>query len=323
MNIVILDDYQDAVRKLACFGKLTSFNTKIYTNVIKGNEQLIFRLKDADILILNHGRTCITAPILEKLPKLKLIVQIGYVGPHIDLQACARLDIAVVEGGESSNAAAEFTWALIMSAVRRLPQYVSTLKHGGWQQSGLKRASLPPNFALASRLAGKTLGIWGFGIIGSQIAYYGKVFGMHVLVWGSQSSRAKATEAGYQVAKSRAELFQQSDVLSLHLRLTEENQQIIGLDDLLQMKTTSLFVNTANANLVNTESLVCALNRGTPGLAAIDVFDSEPILQGHALLRLENTICTPHIACIDQETLEAHYGAAFEHILEFIAGYTA
>ena len=320
MNIVILDDYQDAVRKLACASKLDPFNAKVYTNHVKGNSQLIFRLKDADILILNHGRTQITRPILEKLPKLKLIIQIGLAGPHLDLKSCTELGIAVVEGTEPSEAAAEFTWALVMSSLRRIPQYVGMLKHGGWQQSGLKRASLPSNFALGTLLSGKTLGIWGFGRVGSLVAQYGRAFNMRVIVWGSEASRGKAVTAGYEIVRSKAELFEQSDVLSLHLRLSNDTFHIIKLNDLQLMKPTSLLVNTAHAELIDTESLVTALNRGTPGMAAVDVFDTEPILQGHALLRLENAICTPHISSVDQETFEAHFSKAFDDVLAFAQG---
>lgn len=320
MNIVILDDYQDAVRKLPCVSKLEPFNTKIYTNNVKGISQLTFRLKDADIVVLNAGRTHLTRQILEKLPKLKLIVQIGRVGPHLDLETCTAKGIAVVEGIGSPTATAEFTWALIMAVMRRLPQYVSMLKHGGWQQSGLKSASMPPNFALGTKLAGKTLGVWGYGRIGALIAHYGKTFNMHVLVWGSEASRAKAQALGHDTAQSREELFEQSDVLSLHLRLGENNHQIVKLEDLSRMKETALFVNTANSELVETQALVCALNRGRPGLAAIDVFDTEPILQGHALLRLENAICTPHIGAVDLESYETQFCAAFELISDYIEG---
>lgn len=320
MNIVILDDYQDAVRKLACACLLEPYNAKVYTNNVKGTSQLTFRLKDADIVILNHDRTQINRPILEKLNKLKLIIQIGQVGSHLDVDACTDMGIAVVNGHESAIATAEYTWALIMTSMRRLPQYIGMLKHGGWQQSGLKRSSMPNNFALGTRLEGKTLGIWGFGKIGSHLARFGQVFNMHILIWGSEESRQKAAAQGYDVAQTKEELFKKSDVLSVHLRLSDKTQHIIKFNDLTCMKPTSLFVNTANAGLVETEALVSALNRGRPGLAAIDVFDAEPILQGHALLRLENALCTPHIGCVDLGSYEKHYRAAFEHIANFING---
>lgn len=319
MKIVILDDYQDAVRKLPCADKIELFDTKIYTNTAKGVAQLNLRLKDADILVLNQARTVITREILKKHPNLKLIVQIGKITGHIDMDACTDLNIGVIDGHDCITTTAEFTWALIMAAMRRIPQYTSMLKYGAWQQSGLKQAFMPPNFALGVTLKDKVLGIWGFGRIGSLIATYGKTFGMHILVYGSEKSMQKAKSMGYSIAQSKSELFQQSDVLSLHLRLTENNRHIVQLQDLTQMKPSSLFVNTADAGLVHTQALVSALNRGTPGMAAIDVYDSEPIMQGHALLRMENTICTPHIGNTNKENLEQQYRKAFDHILNYAA----
>jgi D-3-phosphoglycerate dehydrogenase len=207
-----------------------------------------------------------------------------------------------------------------MAATRRLPQYISTLKHGGWQQSGLKSAAMPTNFGLGTVLRGKTLGIWGYGRIGQLVAGYGKAFGMNVLVWGRQASREKAATDGCQAATSREELFSQSDVLSLHLRLNDETAGMVALEDLSRMKATALFVNTSRAELLEPDALLVALNRGRPGLAAIDVFESEPILQGHALLRLENCICTPHIGYVEQESYELYFSVAFDNVINFIKG---
>src|SRR5574340_996795 len=232
MNIVILDDYQDAVRKLRCAGQLEPFNAKVYTNTVKGIGQLAVRLRDAEILVLIRERTHFPRALLEKLPRLRLIAQTGPVGAHIDLETCTRLGIAVAEGVGSPVAAAELTWALIMGAMRRLPQYISNLKHGAWQQSGLKAASMPPNFGVGCVLHGKTLGIWGYGKIGHIVAGYGRAFGMRVLVWGSEASRAKAAGDGLQAAASREELFSASDVLTLQLRLTDETAGIVTLEDL-------------------------------------------------------------------------------------------
>ncbi len=320
MNIVILDDYQDAVRKLQCASKLDAFPAKVYTNTVKGIGQLSVRLRDADVIVLIRERTQITRQLIEKLPRLKLIVQTGRMGSHIDVTACTERGIAVAEGVGSPVAPAELTWALIMAATRRLPQYISTLKHGGWQQSGLKSASMPTNFGLGTVLRGKTLGIWGYGRIGQLVAGYGKAFGMNVLVWGRQESREKAVSDGCQQAASREELFAHSDVLSLHLRLNEETTGIVTLEDLSRMKPTSLFINTSRAELLEPDALLVALNRGRPGLAAIDVFESEPILQGHALLRLENCICTPHIGYVEQESYELYFSVAFDNVVNFIKG---
>ena len=320
MNVVILDDYQDAVRKLQCASKLEAYPAKVYTNTVKGIGQLSVRLRDADIIVLIRERTHITRQLVEKLPRLRLIAQTGRVGSHIDLEACTERGIAVAEGVGSPVAPAELTWALIMAAMRRLPQYISTLKHGAWQQSGMKSASMPANFGLGMVLKGKTLGIWGYGKIGQLVAGYGKAFGMKVLVWGRQAAREKAAADGHLAAASCEELFAQSDVLSLHLRLNEETTGIVTLEDLGRMKPTALLVNTSRAELVAPEALIAALNRGRPGMAAIDVFESEPILQGHALLRLENCICTPHIGYVELDSYELYFGAAFDNVVHFLRG---
>jgi len=320
MNIVILDDYQDAVRKLKCAAKLDAYPAKVFTNTVKGLGQLSIRLRDADVLVLIRERTPITRQLVEKLPRLKLIAQTGKAGSHIDLAACTERGIAVAEGTGSPVAPAELTWALIMAAMRRLPQYIGNLKHGAWQQSGLKVGSMPPNFGLGTVLKGKTLGIWGYGKTGQLVAGYGRAFGMRVLIWGREPSREKALLDGCQAAASREEFFSESDVLTLHLRLNDETRGIVTSADLERMKATALIVNTSRAELIEPDALINALNRGRPGMAAVDVFESEPILQGHALLRLENCICTPHIGYVEQDSYEMYFGAAFDNVLNFIKG---
>jgi D-3-phosphoglycerate dehydrogenase / 2-oxoglutarate reductase len=320
MNIVILDDYQDAVRKLPCAAKLDEYQAKVYTNTVKGIGQLSVRLKDADIIVLIRERSQLTRQVIEKLPRLKLISQTGHVGSHIDVNACTERGIAVAQGVGSPIAPAELTWALIMAAQRRLPQYIANLKHGAWQQSGLKTASMPPNFNLGTTLKGRTLGLLGFGKIAQLVAGYAKAFGMEVLVWGRETTLARAQGLGFATATSSEDLFSKSDVLSLHLRLNEETTGCVRLQDLSLMKPTALLVNTARAELIDQDALIAALNRGRPGMAAVDVFESEPILQGHALLRLENCICTPHIGYVEQDSYELYFGAAFENVVNFIKG---
>jgi D-3-phosphoglycerate dehydrogenase len=318
VNIIILDDYQDAVRKLPCASLLEPLNAKVFTNTVKGIGQLSVRLRDADVLVLIRERTQFPKALLEKLPKLKLISQTGKVGSHVDVEACTRLGICVAEGTGSPVAPAELTWALIMASMRRLPQYIGNLKHGAWQQSGLKSASMPPNFGMGLVLRGKTLGIWGYGKIGQLVAGYGKAFGMQVQVWGSENSRARAVADGYTAAPDCETFFETCDVLSLHLRLNDVTRGIVRLDALSRMKPTALIVNTSRAELIEENALVAALNRGRPGLAAIDVFESEPILQGHPLLRLENAVCTPHIGYVEQDSYELYFGAAFRNVINFI-----
>jgi len=320
MNIVILDDYQDAVRKLPCASRLDPYNAKVFTNTVKGIGQLSVRLKDADVIVLIRERTHISRQLVEKLPRLKLIAQTGKAGAHIDVEACTERGIAIAEGVGSPVAPAELTWALIMAAMRRLPQYISNLKHGAWQQSGLRSASMPPNFGVGVVLRGKTMGIWGYGKIGQLIAGYARAFGMNVRIWGREASRARALADGLQVAASKQEFFEQCDIVSVHLRLNDETRGIVTLQDLSHMKQTALFVNTSRAELVEPDALIAALNRGRPGMGAVDVFEAEPPLQGHALLRLENCICTPHIGYVEQDSYELYFGAAFDNVVNYIKG---
>ncbi|MBU6491557.1 MAG: D-2-hydroxyacid dehydrogenase family protein [Burkholderiales bacterium] len=322
MKIAILDDYQDAVRKLECFAMLAGHDVKVFNNTVKGVGQLVARIGDAQALVLIRERTAITAQLIDKLPHLKMISQTGRVGSHIDLEACTARGIAVLEGVGSPVAPAELTWALIMAAQRRIPQYMGSLKHGAWQQSGLKSSSMPPNFSLGQVLRGQTLGIWGYGKIGRLVAGYGRAFGMRVLVWGRAASREAAQADGHTLAESREALFEHSDVLSLHLRLNDETRHIVRLEDMLRMKPTALLVNTSRAELIEENALITALNRGRPGMAAIDVFESEPILQGNPLLRLENCICTPHIGYVERESYALYFETAFRNLIDYLDGNT-
>jgi D-3-phosphoglycerate dehydrogenase len=323
MKIAILDDYQDAVRKLDCFHLLDDHEVKVFNNTVRGLGQLASRLAEVDALVLIRERTRISLQLLDKLPRLRMISQTGKAGGHIDIDACTERGIAVLEGTGSPIAPAELTWALIMAAQRRIPQYVANLKQGAWQQSGLKTSALPPNFGLGQVLRGQTLGIWGYGKIGKLLAGYGKAFGMNVMIWGREHSQSAAREDGYAVAESRDALFEQSDILSLHLRLNDETRGIVKQDDLMRMKSTALFVNTSRAELLEENALLNALHHNRPGMVAIDVYESEPILQGYGLLRMENVICTPHIGYVERESYELYFSAAFKNILAFDGGDTS
>ena len=320
MKISILDDYQDAVRKLDCFGLLAGQEVKVFNNTVKGAGQLGVRLSDSEALVLIRERTRINRDLLGKLPKLKLIAQTGKAGSHIDLEACTERGVMVVDGTGAPTAAAELTWALVMASMRRLPQYISNLKHGVWQQSGLKSASDPLNHGVGDLLAGKTLGIWGFGKIGRMVAGYGKAFGMTVLVWGRDASLSAARDAGHDVAADRRDFFSRADVVTLHLRLNDDTRGMVTYEDLQAMKPTALFVNTSRAELIATGALIKALNNSRPGLAAVDVFESEPPLAGQPLLRMENVICTPHIGFVEKTSYEAMFSGAFRNILAYLEG---
>lgn len=320
MKIALLDDYQDVARKLDCFHLLSGHEVKVFNNTVKGLGQLTARLAQMEGLVLIHERTQITRQLLDKLPQLKLISQIGPVSRQIDLDACTQKRVVVMGGVNDPVPVAELTWALIMAAQRRLPQYIASLKFGVWQQSGLKSSDLPSNFGLGRRLHGLTLGVWGFGRVGKLVAAYGKAFGMRVVIWGSDASMTLAQEMGYEVAESRVRFFAEADILTLHLRLDEETEGLIDRDDLGQMKTTALLVNTARAELIEQDALERALMAGRPGMAAVDVFQLEPILQGHALLRMENVICTPHIGFVELQNYEAMFEAAFQNIEAWVQG---
>ncbi|KAF1011850.1 MAG: D-2-hydroxyacid dehydrogenase family protein [Burkholderia sp.] len=320
MKIAILDDYQDAVRKLTCFELLADHEVQVFNNTVRGLGQLASRLAEVEALVLIPERTHITSQLLAKLPDLRIVSQTGKASPHIDMVACTDRGIAVLEGTGSPVAPAELTWALIMSAQRRIPQYVANLKQGAWQQSGLKTSSMPPNFGLGQVLRGQTLGIWGYGNIGQMVAGYGKAFGMKVLVWGRAHSVEHARADGHDTATDREAFFEKADILTLHLRMNDGTRGIVKQDDLMRMKPTSLLVNTSSAELLEDSALVNALAYNRPGLVAIDVFESEPILQGYSLLRMENVICTPHIGYVERESYELYFSAAFRNILSFNAG---
>jgi D-3-phosphoglycerate dehydrogenase len=320
MRITILDDYQDVVRKLDSFSLLEGHDVKVYNNTVKGIGQLAVRLRDVETLVLIRERTPITRALLDKLPHLKLIAQTGRAGNHVDIAACTARGIAVAQGTGSPIAPAELTWGLIMAAMRRIPQYAANLKHGAWQQSGMKAATMPANFGLGRTLHGRVMGIYGYGKIGQMVATYAQAFGMKVIVWGRESTLERARAAGLATAPSREAFFETSDVLSLHLKLSDETRGLVTLADLQLMKQDALLVNTSRAELIQPDALVLALNRGRPGLAAIDVFETEPILQGHPLLRMENVICTPHIGFVERDSYELYFRVAFENIVAFAEG---
>ncbi|MCG2586821.1 D-2-hydroxyacid dehydrogenase family protein [Massilia sp. TS11] len=316
MRICILDDYQDAVRHLECMKLLDGHEVKIFPNTVRGLGQLAARLAEAEVLVLIRERSPITRALLARLPKLKLIAQTGRVSGHIDVAACTERGVAIAEGVGSPYAPAELTWALIMAATRKIVPYARHLKDGRWQT-----ASLTPEFnTLGSSLRGRTLGIWGYGKIGRLVAGYGQAFGMRVLAWGGETTRRNAAADGVALADSRAALFAESDVLSLHLRLAESTRGIVTAADLAQMKPTALFVNTSRAELVQPGALEAALRAGRPGGAALDVFEQEPLPADYPLLSAPHVLCTPHLGYVEQDSYALYFEAAFRNILAFAAG---
>ena len=326
MNIAILDDFQDTIRKLPCATLLDEHITKVYTNNVKGVGQLAVRMRDAEVVVLTHQRTNITKALVDKLPKLRLVVQTGAATDNINVDACTERGILVCAGTDAPHASAELTWGLVMTSMRRIPHYMSHLKHGAWQQSGMKARAMPDNFCIGSSLRGKVLGVWTDDMaqlhnsVGYLVAGYGRAFGMRVLIWGHADACSFAAQHGFEVANTKEHFLDACDVLSLHPSCSDSSPALLNLADLSRMKPTALLVNTANATLIEPDALVAALNRGRPGLAAVDVFDSEPPAPGKTLLRLENCICTPHISHVEIDTLQADYEAAFNTINAFAAG---
>jgi D-3-phosphoglycerate dehydrogenase len=311
MKITILDDYHDTLRTLSCFGRLAGHDITIWNDHVQDVDVLTQRLRDAEVLVLIRERTAIRAPLIERLPELRLISQRS-VYPHIDIDACTRLGVIVSSDqhlGTPSYATAELTWGLVLAAMRQIPQQMATLKAGRWQTG------------MGSTLRGKMLGIHGYGRIGAVVAGYGRAFGMTVLVWAREASLARAQADGYATAHSKEEFFAQCDVVSLHMRLVEATRGIVGAADLARMKPTALIVNTSRAPLIERGALVNALRAGRPGFAAVDVYEDEPVLDTHhPLLVMDNVICTPHIGYVSREEYEVQFADIFDQITAYAAG---
>lgn len=310
LRVSVLDDYQDVVRTLDCFGKLHGHDVTIWNDAVADLDVLAERLVDADVLVLLRERTRIDEALLSRLPNLKLISQNGHI-PHIDLEACTRHGVIAASALTSrpSYPTVEFTWGLILAAMRNIPQENAALREGRWQST------------VGLGLRGRTLGIFGFGRLGSMVARIGAAFGMELLIWGRQGSLDRGKEEGLPVAESRRALFEQSDVLSLHLRLNAETTGLIGPEDLALMKPTALLVNTSRAELIQPGALAAALRAGRPGKAAVDVYEHEPLTDPNdPLLLAPNALCTPHLGFVERDNYEFAYGNAFDQILAFAAG---
>lgn len=310
LRVAILDDYQDVVRTLECFGKLQHHEVGIWNDAVADVDALADRLAEADVLVLLRERTKVDDALVSRLPNLKLISQNGHV-PHIDLAACTRHGVLVSSAltQRPSYSTVEFTWGLILAAMRNIPHETAALRAGSWQST------------VGLGLRGRTLGIYGFGRLGSMVARIGAAFGMQVMIWGRQGSLERAQAEGFQIAPSRDAFFARSDVLSLHLRLNAETSGSIGPRELALMKPTALLVNTSRAELIEPGALVAALREGRPGKAAVDVFEHEPLTDpGDPLLSLPNALCTPHLGYVERDNYEFAYGNAFDQILAFANG---
>ncbi len=311
MKIAILDDYFDTLRHLPCFVKLHGHEVTIWNDHAQDTDVLAERLRDAEVLVLIRERTKIRTPLLERLPRLKLISQRS-VYPHIDVETCTRLGIVVSSSQHAdtpSYAAAELTWALALAAMRQIPQQVASMKAGHWQMG------------VGTTLRHKILGLHGYGRIAKVVAGYAAPFGMRVLVWAREAARERARADGHEVAASKADLYERADVLSLHMRLVDATRGIVTAEDLARMKASALLVNTSRAGLIVPGALEAALQAGRPGLAALDVFETEPLIDpAHPLLTMPNVICTPHIGYVAMDEYEVQFTDIFDQIVAYSAG---
>ncbi len=311
MKVAVLDDWADALRGLECFRRLDEHEVTVWTDHAQDVDILADRLLETEALVLIRERTKISAELVAKLPALRLISQRS-VYPHIDVQACTQAGIIVSSNqhpGTPSYAAAELTWGLVLAGARQIPAQMASLKAGGWQTG------------LGETLRGKALGIFGYGRIGRTVAGYGAAFGMRVLIWSSEASRSAAALDGYQAAGSKSELFADSDVVSLHVRLVPATRGIVTAADLAVMKPTAVLVNTARSGLIQPGALVAALESGRPGRAAVDVYENEPVTgSGDPIVGLPNVIATPHIGYVTREEFEIQFADVFDQVAAYAAG---
>lgn len=311
MNITVLDDYQNVVRSLDAYKLVEDHNVTIWNDHTKDVDVLAERLKDTEALVLIRERTPIRAPLIERLPKLKIVSQRS-VYPHIDVDALTQRGIVLssdMHPGKPSYATAELTWGLVICAMRRIPQEVAALKAGRWQSS------------LGTGLRGRNLGIYGYGRIGAAVAGYGRAFGMNVYALGREGSNERARADGYAVAASREAFFEECDVISLHIRMRPETRGIVTAEDLARMKPNALIVNTSRAGLIAPGALVDALKKGRPGMAAVDVYEDEPVLNAdHPLIHMDNVVATPHIGYVEHDGYESQFSSSFGQIVAFAAG---
>lgn len=310
MKIAVLDDYQSAFSKVKAYPKLKDHDVVMYNDTEKDPEKLALRLKDADAVVLTQQRSPFPRAVIERLPKLKHISQTGRNAYHIDLAACTEKAIVVSAGGGSSpNPTAELTWAIILAGLRHIPEEVQRMRDGKWQST------------VGIGLSGKTLGVYAYGRIGSIVAGVGRAFGMKVICWGREGSITKAREAGYEVPASREAFFESADIISLHLPLNKETRGIVTSHDLTRMKPTAMIANTSRSPIIAEGALEQALKKGQPGMAAIDVYASEPVNDAdHPLLKMKNVICTPHLGYVEERVYEGIYGMAIDQIVAFAAG---
>jgi phosphoglycerate dehydrogenase-like enzyme len=308
-RLAILDDYQDVAHGFADWAALEAEGVRVvtYREPFASPEALVAALADVTMVVAMRERTAFPREVLEKLPGLQLLVTTGMANASIDVAAAVEQGITVCGTPGSPTAAPELTWALLLAIARNLTAEENSLRAGTWQTS------------VGFELAGKTLGVVGLGKIGRRIAAYGQAFGMEVLAWSQNLTAETAKEAGARLV-SKDELFRQSDVATLHLRLSARSENIVGERELRLLGPEGVLVNTARGPLVNQDALLKALSEGWIRGAALDVFDQEPLQAGHPLLTAPNTVLSPHLGYVTRESYRQFYGGAFEDVTAWLAG---
>lgn len=306
IRIAVLDDYQNVALELADWSLLkTRAEITVFNDHVAETGQLIERLKPFDVLCVMRERTPLTRTLIESLPNLKLIASTGPGNSSVDMDAAADRGVKVVHTGYSSTPTIEFTWATILAMARNIPVETRSMREGGWQRT------------LGTQLAGKTLGLLGLGHVGSAVGVIGRAFRMNVIAWSQNLSAERAESKGVQRV-DKDTLFSASDILSIHVRLSERTRGLVGAAELARMKPTSRLVNTSRGPIVDMAALVAALNSGRIAGAAIDVYDTEPLDPADPLRTMDNVLATPHIGYVTREMYQTFYGDTVRNIVEWL-----
>lgn len=308
LRVAILDDYQNVALAMGDWARLSGrVDVTAYRDHLDDEADVAARLREFDCIVAMRERTPFRRSLLEKLPALKLLVTTGGANAAIDGVAAAELGIPVSATRSVPHPTSELTWALILSLVRRIPQESASLKAGGWQ------------VGLGGGLHGRVLGILGLGRLGAAVAHVAKAFGMEVIAWSQNLTEERAAAHGARLV-SKDELFARSDVLTIHLALSERTRGIVGAAELATMKSTAYLVNTARGPIVDDAALADALRRGVIAGAGVDVFEREPLARDHPFRGIESLLMTPHIGYVTQETYEIYFHDVVEDIEAFLAG---
>jgi phosphoglycerate dehydrogenase-like enzyme len=308
VRIAVLDDYQNVALKVADWSALPpDAEVTVFSDHLSDRAAVIERLRDFEVVVAMRERTPFPAELLRKLPNLRLLVTTGNQNAAIDVEAAMAQGVTVCGTGSARYGTAELTWGLILALARQIPQEDRAVREGRWQTT------------LGMGLKGKTLGVIGLGNLGGQVARIGNAFGMRVVAWSQNLTAERAREAGATLV-ARDELLRDSDVVTIHLKLSERTRGLIGARELALMKQTAYIVNTSRGPIIDEPGLVDALERGVIGGAGLDTFDVEPLPAGHAFRGLRNVVLTPHVGYVIDEGYEQYYGDAVENIAAFLRG---